>query len=644
VRRSLWSFLRFATALGAMSFAAAPAVFPSSLAAGSTPNFHCSIVDAATGASLSARCRIVDPAGTKWYPPLYTSFYHYASGGYFYANGSISCAVPAGPLTLTLKCGFEYREVSLSLNVTADTSIVVGLERIVSMDALGWFSGDSHTHINHNGGYYVLGPEQALFMASAEGLNIVNCLDNSYHFTGAPASCSTPERIVFMSEEMRSSSYGHFGLIGLRSFILPSSSIWWPLAMDIADSVHAQPGALIIAAHPSPTNDFTQVETWPGSGIARELPIDCISRRVDAIDVMSYSNFQSGGVDLDMWYRLLNCGFRIPASAGTDAVVNRLDSNPFGGFRVYVRIGDDGFCADNWFDGLAAGRTFVTNGPLITRFEVDGRASGDSCFYAQPGAIVSGRVSVESAYPIDRIEIVRNGGVELALRLQPSRSSIDTVFSFPLYESSWIAARVIGTKRGWIVAGDSLFAHASPVYCAVAGLPILVRNDAAYLAQWIEDLDLLVRAKGQWSNPSQSARVLGELAAARSWYEERAYGSVADAGGALRDAPPVLSCRNSPNPFNGATVIDFDVGFDPSRAGEGGSMVSGQSEIRADLAIYDVSGRLVRRLAGARLVAGTYRIEWDGKDERGQGAPSGIYFARLAAEGRTFSRKMVVIR
>jgi len=627
-----------------MPFIAAPALFPSSLNAGSIVNLHCSIVDAAKGTPLSARCRIVDPAGTKWYPPISAFLCYLAGGGYFYANGSFSCAVPAGPLTLTLKHGFEYREASLSLSVISDTSIVVELERFVSMDVLDWFSGDAHTHINHTGGYYVLGPEQALLMAGAEGLNIVNCLDDSYYFTGAPASCSTPDCVVFMSEEMRSSSYGHFGLVGMKSLVLPVSSMWWPLAMDIADSAHARPGALVIAAHPRPSDDFVQVEAWPGSGIARELPVDCISHRVDAIDVMSYSNLQSGGIDLDMWYRLLNCGFRIPASAGTDAVANRLDSNPFGGFRVYVRVGDDGFRADSWFEGLAAGRTFVTNGPLITRFEVGGRAGGDSCFYAHPGAVVSGRVSIESAFPIDRIEIVRNGGVELTLRLKPSRSSVDTSFSFLLHESSWVAARVIGTRRGWIVPGDSLFAHASPVYCTVAGLPILVRDDAAYLAQWVDDLALLARAKGQWSDPSQSARVLGELAAARSWYEERAYGSVADAGGALRDASPALSYRNSPNPFNGATVIEFDPGGVLSRADEGSPTASGRSPIRVDLVIYDVSGRLVRRLAGAQLVAGTFRIEWDGRDERGKGAPSGIYFARLAAAGRTLNRKMILIR
>lgn len=638
------TYPRLAAAFVALQCVAACVLFPQSLDAGSLVNLHCSFVDAATGAPLAMRCLLVDAAGTKWYPHVSVSFYHSAKGGYFYANGSFSLAVPAGPLTLTVKRGFEYREGSLPLNVTSDTSLVIRIERLVSMDALGWYSGDTHAHINHSGGFYVLDPEDAHLMAGAEGLNIVNCLDNSYYFTGAPASCSTQDCVVFMSEEARSSSYGHLGLVGLKSLVPPVSSIWWPLAMDIADSAHARRGALVISAHPASSDDFTQVEDWPGSGIARELPVDCISRRVDAVDVMSYSNFRNGGVDLGMWYRLLNCGFRVPASAGTDAAVNRLDSSPFGGFRTYVRIVDDGFHADSWFEGLAAGRTFVTNGPLFTRFEVGGRGSGDSCFFARPGAVVSGRVALESAFPIDSIEIVRNGEVESTLRFQPPRVSVDAGFSLPLFESSWIAARAIGVKRGWIVAGDWLFAHTSPVYCTVAGLPIMVRGDAAYLAQWIDDLDLLARAKGQWSDPAQSARVFGELAAARSWYEERAYGSVADAGGAVGGAPPALSCVNSPNPFSCATVIDFDPGDAVSMANGEGSTASATSELRADLVIYDVSGRLVRRLAGARLVAGRYRIEWDGRDERGRSAASGIYFARLAASGRTFNRKMILIR
>ncbi len=643
VRRSLRGLLRSVPALAAAPFFAALAAAPAPLAA-ALITFHCTIVDAGSGTSLPARCKLVDSAGVKYFPPPALSLYHTAGGGYFYANGSFSCRAPAGALTVTIQHGFEFRGVSISLNATSDTSIVVALERFVSMDALGWYSGDAHTHINHSGGSYVLGPAEALLMARSEGLNVVNCLDNSYYFTGAPASCSLPDCVVFMSEEMRSSSYGHFGYLGMTWLATPVSSLWWPLAMDMADSAHARSGAIVVAAHPEPSDDFEQVEGWPGSGIARELPVDCVSGRVDAMDVMSYSNFRNGGVDFGLWYRLLNCGFRLPASAGTDASGNRLDSNPFGGFRVYVRVDDDVFSARSWFDGLAAGRTFVTNGPLITRFEIDGRASGDSCVFAHPGAIVSGRISLVSSSPVDRIDIVRNGGTALTVRFVPPRVSADTTFSLALDESSWIAARVVGVKRGWIVVGDSLVAHTSPVYCPVAGLPILDREDAAYLAQWIERLELLARAKGSWPDPAQSTRVFDELAAARSWFQTRAEGSVADVGEALPNASAAVSCMNSPNPFSGVTAIDIVVNGGSGAAGAERSVVPERSPVRVDLAVFDVSGRLVRRLLSGRPAAGRSRIEWDGTDERGRAVPSGIYFARLTAEGSSYNRKMILIR
>ena len=634
--------------LVAAAFVSTPLAAASGTAASPLPTaasvyLHCTILDADEGTALPTRCKIVDAAGVKWYPNPMVSLYHSAAGGYFYADGAFTCAVPAGGLTLTLRNGFEYREAVIPLHVTSDTSIVFRMKRFVSMNGLGWYSGDTHTHLNHVGGFYPLEPDDALLVAGAEGLNLINCLDNAFFFTGAPAACSTPGCVVYMSEEMRSSSYGHYGLLGLRSLVMPTSSIWWPLAVDIADSTHAQEGALVVSAHPASSDDFTEVETWPGSGIARELPIDCISRRIDAMDVMSYSNFRNGGTDMEMWYRLLNCGHRVAASAGTDAAVNRLDSYPPGGFRVYVRVADEVFSADGWFEGLAAGRAFITNGPLVTRFEIGAHGSGDSCSFAHPGALVTGSIAVESAYPIDRIEIVRNGGVERTIRLLPSRISVDTSFSLTLDESSWIAARVVGARRGWIVAGDSLYAHTNPVFCAVAGRPILVPGDAAYLAQWIADLDLLARVKGVWADSAQASRVFGELAAAKAWYEERASGSVVDAGGGIPDAPP-LSCRSYPNPFSDRAVIDFEIDGVSGVAPGGGSTAAGRPQAIAACAVYDVSGRLVRRFAEMRLDAGNSRIEWDGRDGRGRPLPSGIYFAKISAGGRIYLRKMVLAR
>ena len=87
--------------------------------------------------------------------------------------------------------------------------------------------------------------------------------------------------------------------------------------------------------------------------------------------------------------------------------------------------------------------------------------------------------------------------------------------------------------------------------------------------------------------------------------------------------------QNSPNPFNPTTTIRFDVA-------RGGGMVT--------LQIFDVSGRLVRTLVDATEGEGQKSVEWDGRDDRGEKAATGIYFYRLTAPGFTQTRKMVLLK
>ncbi len=76
-----------------------------------------------------------------------------------------------------------------------------------------------------------------------------------------------------------------------------------------------------------------------------------------------------------LWFDLLNLGLRLPLSVGTDASVNRLFNPPVGGYRVYVRP-KDSFSLDSWLEGLRAGRSFATNGPLLVDFSLDRQEAG----------------------------------------------------------------------------------------------------------------------------------------------------------------------------------------------------------------------------------------------------------------------------
>jgi flagellar hook assembly protein FlgD len=64
---------------------------------------------------------------------------------------------------------------------------------------------------------------------------------------------------------------------------------------------------------------------------------------------------------------------------------------------------------------------------------------------------------------------------------------------------------------------------------------------------------------------------------------------------------------------------------------------------RAELAIYTVQGRLVRRLVHAELPAGEHTATWDGTDDAGRHVSAGVYYAALVtAEGR-FEKRMLAL-
>lgn len=89
------------------------------------------------------------------------------------------------------------------------------------------------------------------------------------------------------------------------------------------------------------------------------------------------------------------------------------------------------------------------------------------------------------------------------------------------------------------------------------------------------------------------------------------------------DPPLVLS--TSPNPFLGRARLAFYLA-EPARA---------------DLRVYDLSGRLVRRVHQSRLEAGDHAFDWDGRNDFGRETPAGIYFVRLEAGAHRVVGKIV---
>jgi hypothetical protein len=83
-----------------------------------------------------------------------------------------------------------------------------------------------------------------------------------------------------------------------------------------------------------------------------------------------------------------------------------------------------------------------------------------------------------------------------------------------------------------------------------------------------------------------------------------------------------------PNPFISSTRLGF---------------VLGRAE-RIQLVVHDLSGRVVRHLVDGALEAGEHTFAWDGRDDGGRRVGSGVYFARLAGERRSDSRRLTLVR
>lgn len=185
------------------------------------------------------------------------------------------------------------------------------------------------------------------------------------------------------------------------------------------------------------------------------------------------------------YYTLLNCGFRLRVSAGTATGVHPVQLG-FG--RVYVHL-PDGFSYDKWIQGLDAGRSFVSTGPMLD-VKFNDQPPGYTHETASPSdAVVRIRGIAESRRPLDRIEIIVNGRVSKTIKPRNEdrlNGGYASVFdeSVERTESFWVAVRCFERHP----QGRVRFAHTNPAFIDVADRPLRPRKaEIAYLVQRMEE-------------------------------------------------------------------------------------------------------------------------------------------------------------
>ncbi len=87
--------------------------------------------------------------------------------------------------------------------------------------------------------------------------------------------------------------------------------------------------------------------------------------------------------------------------------------------------------------------------------------------------------------------------------------------------------------------------------------------------------------------------------------------------------------QNYPNPFNPSTTISYQLAEDA----------------QISIKVHNIRGQVVKELVSGTREAGTYSVQWNGEDDRGQKVSSGIYLYVLeTSEGLRTTRKMVVLK
>ena len=462
---------------------------------------------------------------------------------YFHTRGRSTLTLPVGTVVVEATRGLEFAPVRREVMVTAGpaASVELGLERIDDLPARGWQSADMHVHMNYGGHYRVL-PEGLRRQAEAEDLPLVfNLIVNKEqrapdvaYFSGRPDPASTPGTQILHSQEYHTSYWGHLGLLGLRDHVLlplyagyvkTAAASLYPDNATIADLAHEQ-GGVVGYVHPFdsvPEPDkgtaFTELAARGfHAGDPIGLPIDVALGKVDYYEVVGFSDHRSSA---EVWYRLLNCGFRVAAGAGTDAMTNYASlRGPLGMNRAYARI--DGPPDEAAFlAAVRAGKTFATNGPLLD-FALAGQGIGGEIARPAGRHRLEATVHLRSIVPLDHLEIVGNGEVVAEVPLVGPHTRADATLPLTVVRSGWYTLRAWAETPRHPVLDGYPFATTSPIYVTVGGAPVRSVKDARYFEAWVGRVKDAVAAHPDWNTGLEKDGVLARLAQARAAFAERA--------------------------------------------------------------------------------------------------------------------------
>jgi hypothetical protein len=436
----------------------------------------------------------------------------------FYADGEYQSKLPVGSYELVVSHGPEYRMFHGKFDIKKDseTSVAVVLKRYIDLPNRGWISGDDHIHLQRE----EVADKNVWLQVAAEDVHVGNLLQmgniSGTNFEqpawGAAGHFSQDDKHTLVSgqEDPRTGQLGHTIHENLKSPLHQNVGRYF-LYHEIFEESHRQGGV----------SGYAHLGDWfhAQRGLALDVPFGL----VDFIEVC-----EAGIVATDTWYGLLNLGYKLTPSAGSDFPYTDLP----GVSRSYV-MGSATATPDSWYASFRAGHTYVTNGPFL-EFSINGHPMGEE-IHVPRGAKLD--ISAEALLnpdvdALDRLELVALGDVA---QTEPAHGQDRVRMKTKLTadHSMWLAVRAYGAKND---PRNTTVAHSAPIYVVVddkpfwklSAVPELVRHQRDTLNDILngplipdEDLeefqthDLLLE---EW--PKQREMLRGRVAEADALYKQ----------------------------------------------------------------------------------------------------------------------------
>jgi hypothetical protein len=461
------------------------------------------------GKPVACRVHLKDEAG-KAQRAGKLPFWH----NHFVCAGSATLELPAGKYAIEIERGPEFAAHSetFTLDAGGTKKLAVELKRLADLPAEGWWPGDLHVH-------RPLGEIELLMRA--EDLHVAPVI-TWWNKRNPWAKDKPPEKLLVQFDRDR-----FYHVMAGEDEREGGALLYFhlPRPLDITAATREYPSPLKFAAearkHKGVWIDAEKPFWW-------DVPVWVAAGQVDSIGIANNHMCRASMYESEAWgkprvtdrlpaplgnghwsqeiyYHLLNCGLRIPPSAGSASGVL---PNPVGYNRVYVHVGKE-LTWEKWWEGLKAGRSFVTNGPLL-RVKANGELPGH-VFTAEAGKTVTIELKAEltSRDRIKHLEIVRDGDV--VRRVSPEEFAKAGLGSVAFRTSGWFLVRAIADNPKTF-----RFASTAPYYVEIGGKKRVSASSARFFRNWVRERGALVKL----DDPEQLSEVLAHHAAAEKFWKD----------------------------------------------------------------------------------------------------------------------------